>query len=264
MLARRTVDLPVLPQAALQLCWLTVMLRDLAASGNCGSSCVKTAAPASSPSPPIPRPHPASRLLILCSPCTLGALCSKRASKPSLSSQASTSTGSPVRTHDTQFARNYHLPRVPHHQRPQPPIQASLYSKPHALWLQAAVEACWRRINDFNACVLYTGPAGTTRMDETGVATIMSLLPVTHAGPDVPLSPAEGVKIVVLLQCLTRLAALPAAASFMTRVDGVPHQNTTTSVRHFLHHFRHQSTAGSALCFLEGLPQSPVFLPCTM
>ena len=84
------------------------------------------------------------------------------------------------------------------------------------------MEACWRRINDFNACIMYSGPAPATRMEETAVATVMSLLPVTHAGPEAPISPAEGVKIVTILQCLTRLAALQSAASFMMRVDGVP------------------------------------------
>ena len=86
--------------------------------------------------------------------------------------------------------------------------------------MQAAVEACWRRINDFNACIVYSGPSPATRMEETAVATIMSLLPVTHTGPDAPINPAEGVKIVAILQCLQRLAALQPAASFMTRVEG--------------------------------------------
>ena len=140
-----------------------------------------------------------------------------------------------------------------------PALRASL--KPSSLCrctvrmpVQAAVEACWRSIVSFNANTMYDGLAPATRIDDTALATLMSLLPVGPAGPSAPLSNEDGVKVTAALQCLARLATLPAAARFMTEVLGESSQPAPQS-GHLLDAGYGQSRRQ---CFLLGLTCSRV------
>jgi len=92
--------------------------------------------------------------------------------------------------------------------------------------LQEPVTEFRQRVAECNACIPYSGVAGSARVEDSTLTAILSLLPVEHpagANPPPP-STQEAIRTINILHCLQRLVTSSSVAAAVLHTPGLPLQ----------------------------------------